>query len=117
MDVCAFLYSPPLYQLSYQRPVALRGEYMIDPTWRGVAARARAWLFSLYRAGCGRTLRLPATNDGVQYNAPTDAHPPLVAQLVERWTVGVRAGIHRSMVQIRPGGRFVSLTFAQVTFG
>ena len=31
---------------------------------------------------------------------------PLVAQLVERWTVEERAGIHRSLVQIRPGGHF-----------
>ena len=35
------------------------------------------------------------------------AFVPLVAQLVERWTVAVQTGIHRSLVQIRPGGLFL----------
>ena len=39
-------------------------------------------------------------------NAGRRLHP-LVAQLVERWTVEVCTGIHRSLVQIRPGGCFL----------
>ena len=51
--------------------------------------------------------------------AQTPTHDPSIAQLVERWTVGGwrgtrRAGIHRSLVQIRLEG--VALFFDRLAF-
>ena len=101
------LYSPPLYQLSYQRISVL--QLRLD-----LLDRAGAWprptLGVATFTSLHRSLREPAplkhrpsTRNDIGY--PTTPSP-LVAQLVERWTVAGTTGIHRSLVQIRPGGRF-----------
>ena len=103
MDTCTCLYSPPLYQLSYQRISAER--LQLDVENRCSSCGSAAWRHEVKvvtpEVGQGQ-----ASVSSSKDNLRCVSYHPLVAQLVERWTVEEITGIHRSLVQIRPGGHF-----------